>query len=146
MKSRCSRYRSINSVEPVRLAAYAFALLAVIAAGCDSPVEFKKAAKSEHKFDSITLGTPRTDLRNALGAPSGIVYEAGKTQLLYSRRKSREITSMEIDDRRTWPAELRVFSKCKLRAPADYFSDGKVKALFIFGNNESIVCKEIHIS
>ena len=130
----------------MKFATYVFALLAVLAAGCDSGVEFSKESKAKHRFDSIGVGTPRTDLRSTLGPPSGIVYEAGKTQLLYSRRKSREITSMEIDNRKTWPAELRVFSKCKLRAPADYFSDGKVKALFVFGNNESIVCKEIHTS
>jgi len=53
---------------------------------------------------------------------------------------------VRIDDRKAWPVELKVFSKCKLRAPADYFSDGKVRALFVFGNNESIVCKEIHAS
>lgn len=146
MKIRSSRYRSINSFDSVRLAAYAFALLAVIAPGCDSPVESQKAAKAKHRFESVTIGTHRADLRSRLGLPAGIVYDAGKTQLLYSRRKSREITSMEIEDRRTWPAELRVFSRCKLKAPADYFSDGKVKALFVFGNNESIVCKEIHVS
>jgi hypothetical protein len=109
-------------------------------------VQFSKDAKAKHRFDSISVGTQRSDLRSKLGQPSGIVYEAGKTQLLYSRRKSREITSMQIDNRKTWPAELRVFSKCKLRAPADYFSDGKVRALFVFGSNESIICKEIHPS
>jgi hypothetical protein len=130
----------------VKFATYLVVLLGVLTAGCDSPVQFSKDAKTKHRFDSITVGTQRTDLRSKLGQPSGIVYEAGKTQLLYSRRKSREITSMQIDNRKTWPAELRVFSKCKLRAPADYFSDGKVRALFVFGSNESIICKEIHPS
>jgi hypothetical protein len=115
--------------------------------GCEeSAVQSKSEIKVQHKFESIALGTRRADVRRTLGQPAGIVYDAGKTQVLYSRRKTREITSVRIADRKSWPAELRVFSKCPLRAPADYFSNGTVRGLFIFGPDESMVCKEIVVS
>jgi hypothetical protein len=130
----------------VKVAAYALAFVVLLTAGCEKSEQSKPEVKAKHKFESIANGRHRKDVRKVLGPPSGIVYEAGKSKVLYSRRKTREIVSIELAERKTWPAELKVFSKCPLRAPADYFSDGKVKALFVFDTNESMVCKEVHVS
>jgi hypothetical protein len=135
----------------MRFALCALWLAVALLVGCEekpaeSKAQIKVATKAKQKFESIAIGTSRDDVRNSLGQPAGIIYDAGKTQVLYSRRKTREITSIRIGDRKTWPVELKVFSKCTLRAPADYFSNGGVSALFIFGPDESTVCKEIHAS
>ena len=130
----------------MKLTACALVLLAVLSAGCEKAGESKTEIRSKQKFESLDIGARRAEVRRVFGRPAGIVSEAGKTQVLYSRLKSREIFSVRIDDRKSWPVELKVFTKCKLRAPADYFVNGTVRALFVFGANESTVCKEIHVT
>jgi hypothetical protein len=134
----------VSSHAVVKFAVCAF--LVLLSAGCEKSEQSRTEIKAKHKFESISNGSHRKDLRKTLGPPSGIVYEAGKSKVLYSRRKTREIVSIELAERKTWTTELKVFSKCALRAPADYFSDGKIKVLFVFDKNESVVCKEVHVS
>ena len=132
-------------MRPLILMAMCF--VALLGLGCEEKIYAEPERRAKTKFEGVPIGANETELLRMLGEPyATIAHGSGGDEFIFRVVTTNETKMFKADKKGDWPQGLRVFAKCKLHGPAQYFVDGTVSALFVLDEGNRITCKDVFVS
>ena len=122
-------------------------LLLLALVGCERSVFVPDEIEAKKNFESIALGTPESTVATTLGKPfAAVQVSKDKKGFNYTVSSSGAVQVFGIDEKKSWPNELKLLSKCRLQGSAVIYSNATVWALYVLNSERRVACSEVYVS